>query len=114
MAEPPTREFIRKMETRRPFGARRVSVLALVDDGSALAEQFARCATLPPAEAAFSLEGIVRPIVEPVLTGARCSTTGLELMDVWRYFRLTWALPYRSTPGRTFASCATQPGLGTP
>src|SRR5207237_6235783 len=31
----------------------------------------------------------------------RCPHTGLRLIDVWRYFRHTWANPYKSVPGRT-------------
>jgi hypothetical protein len=30
-----------------------------------------------------------------------CPTTGLPLIDVWRYFRHTWSLEYRATPGRS-------------
>ena len=31
---------------------------------------------------------------------AKCDVTGLRLIDIWRYFRHTWSLEYRSTPGR--------------
>lgn len=103
MSEPPTREFVRRMETRQPFGARRVSVLDLVDDGATLADQLRLCAATAPEGAAAALAAVVDPVVEVVIPGARCATTGLDLTDIWRYFRLTWALPYRSTPGRTFA-----------
>ncbi len=30
----------------------------------------------------------------------RDDITGLRLLDIWRYFRLTWALPHKPTPGR--------------
>lgn len=30
-----------------------------------------------------------------------CEWTGLRLIDIWRYFRHTWANPYKSIPGRT-------------
>ncbi len=103
IAEPATREFVRSMGTRRAFAGRRVSVLDLVDDGEQLAALLAQCAAYNPPLRAERLSSIVRPRVEPVIVGARCDFTGLELMDIWRYFRLTWALPYRSTPGRMFA-----------
>ena len=34
---------------------------------------------------------------------AKCSITGLRLIDIWRYFRHTWSLEYRSIPGRQLA-----------
>src|SRR5262249_32773645 len=31
---------------------------------------------------------------------AKCSVTGLNRIDIWRYFRHTWSLEYRPIPGR--------------
>ena len=33
-------------------------------------------------------------------SGTKCAITGLNRMDIWRYFRHTWSLDYRSIPGR--------------
>jgi hypothetical protein len=103
LADPATREFVRSMETRRPFNTRRVSVLDLVDDGAALAQELKACALAPLEKRAALISDSVSPYIVPVTPGARCPTTGIELTDVWRYFRLTWAFAHRSTPGRTFA-----------
>jgi hypothetical protein len=95
------RSFIRKMETPRGFRGRRVSVLDLVDDGHSLALALSEAAQLPPSERVSALGRIVRPSLEVVAAGAQCEHTGLPLIDVWRYFRHTWSLEYRPTPGRT-------------
>ncbi len=42
----------------------------------------------------------VRPELELIEQGARDSTTGLLLQDIWRYARHFWSIPYQSTPGR--------------
>lgn len=103
LLEEPTAEFIRRMETRRIARRGRVSVLDLVDDGAALVERLRALRGLPRADLERGLQDLVRPRVQPVLVNARCEETDLPLTDIWRYFRLTWAVPYRSTPGRTFA-----------
>ncbi|MEX0717132.1 MAG: Druantia anti-phage system protein DruA [Planctomycetaceae bacterium] len=50
---------------------------------------------------ATALNGIVDPYLQFVRKGETCSETGLPLIDIWRYFRHTWAIPYKSVPGRT-------------
>jgi hypothetical protein len=90
------------MEARRVFNAQFVSVFSLMRDGRALSEQLRELST-DPTEAGF-LKG-ARAVVEPYLQFVdeenRCDQTGLRLMDVWRYFRHTWANPYKSVPGRS-------------
>lgn len=100
LADDAVRSFITKMETPRAFGTRRVSVLDLVDDGSALASALRAAAMDPPSERALALTRVVQPMLEIVEAGATCSMTGLMLIDIWRYFRHTWSLEYRPTPGR--------------
>src|SRR5207248_1488907 len=41
------------------------------------------------------------PYLQFVTEDARCSTTGLRLQDIWRYFRHTWVNQYVSVPGRS-------------
>jgi hypothetical protein len=43
---------------------------------------------------------LVDPEIEVCENGAKCSETGLSLIDIWRYFRHTWAHEYRAIPGR--------------
>jgi hypothetical protein len=101
LEEPAVRAFVARMETRRAFDGRRVSVLDLVDDGHALSTALARIAQLPPSERLDALAKLVRPSLQIADGAAKCSITGLPLIDVWRYFRHTWSLEYRATPGRT-------------
>ncbi len=95
------RDFIRRAETSTVVKGRRISVLDLIDDGHDLAVALRDIARLPPSERHHALRGVVRPEIDVVLADTRCSETGLPLMDVWRYFRHTWSLEYRPTPGRT-------------
>ena len=101
LEDPAVRAFISKMETRRNFDGRRVSVLDLVDDGHELAMALAEAAKLPPSERVVALRDLVQPVLQIAESGTRCDVTGLDLIDVWRYFRHTWSLEYRATPGRT-------------
>lgn len=101
LTDPTVRDFIRRVETATTVKGRRVSILSLVDDGHELAVALRDAARLPPSERAQTLRALIRPEIEVVGADRRCTETGLPLMDVWRYFRHTWALEYRSTPGRT-------------
>jgi hypothetical protein len=48
-----------------------------------------------------ALSAAISPYLQFVSEDAVCSWTGYRLIDIWRYFRHTWASPYRSIPGRT-------------
>jgi len=61
LEDPAVRAFIARMETRRAFEGRRVSVLDLVDDGHALSTSLAKVAKLPPSERPRALASVVRP-----------------------------------------------------
>ncbi len=101
LAEPSVTAFITRMERRtlRAPGVRS-SVLDLIDDGAALAREFAAIAALPEADRERALANLVNPVVEVCRSGTRCRDTGLPLNDIWRYFRHTWAHEYRPIPGR--------------
>jgi len=101
LREPSVASFLRHMERRtaRPPGVRS-SVLDLVDSGAGLAQEFRRISILPEAERAAALTKVVDPVIEICQSGAKCKDTGLPLIDIWRYFRHTWAHEYRAVPGR--------------
>ena len=101
LGEPSVRTFINRMERRtlRTPGVRS-SILDLIDDGEALADDLAAIATLPETEREPALAKLVDPVVEICQAGMRCPNTGLPLNDIWRYFRHTWAHEYRPIPGR--------------
>jgi hypothetical protein len=100
LREPSVRQFLNRMErsTLRPKG--RTSVLDLIDDGASLAKALKKVSALPADERDQALAEIIDPVVEICESGAKCNDTGLGLIDIWRYFRHTWAHEYRSVPGR--------------
>lgn len=101
LADPAVRAFLRRMETVRRRGSSRVSVLNLIDDGADLAAQLSNISRLPQGDIDRALSSVIRPRLEIVTTDSIDAVTGLRLMDVWRYFRHTWSMKYRPTPGRT-------------
>jgi hypothetical protein len=100
LREPSVRQFLARMERRALRGDRRASVLDLIDDGRALAREIGQINRLAENERDCALARLVDPVIEVCETGARCPDTGLFLIDVWRYFRHTWAHEYRPIPGR--------------
>ncbi|WP_430912162.1 Druantia anti-phage system protein DruA [Methylobacterium sp. sgz302541] len=100
LAEPSVSKFIARMHAPRRHGTSKVSIASLIDDGTDLARALSEISGLPSAERAEKLATVVDPVVEIVTSANRCLHTGLYLRDVWRYFRHTWSLEYRPTPGR--------------
>ena len=84
------KNFISMMEDKTSKSRR--SVLTLVADGNELAKRM---------KTSQNLSDAVRPQLELVDDSARDTITNHRLADIWRYFRLTWATPSESTPGRT-------------
>ena len=101
LAEPSVKSFLERSErrrTRKDHG--NTSIIDLIDDGADLARALAKINDLPADEREAALAKVVDPVVEVCETGVRCTHTGLPLIDIWRYFRHTWAHEYRSIPGR--------------
>lgn len=103
LSDPAVERFLRGMERPRVVSGRRVSVLDLVDDGHDLSVTLADISCLPPSLRDEALGEVVRPTLQVATPEDRCEHTGLPLFDVWRYFRHTWSLEYRTTPGRSLA-----------
>ena len=101
LAEPAVSSFLDRSERRRArIGHGKTSVIDLIDDGAELAKALAEVNELPADQRDAALAKIVDPVVEVCEAGVRCPDTGLPLIDIWRYFRHTWAHEYRSIPGR--------------
>jgi hypothetical protein len=103
LGDPGVQKFLGKMHRIVPRGAVRSSIADVIDDGAKLAASLQPFAGLPPTEAADRLKTVIDPVIEVCDEDAKCSVTGLRLIDIWRYFRHTWSLEYRSTPGRQMA-----------
>lgn len=100
-----TASFLQSMERRRrgPRGDW-VSIFSLMRDGAALARAIERANAYPAdAQRESALATLIQPYVQVVRRGEPCAHTGLDLSQIWRYFRHTWTTTYQSTPGRHLA-----------
>ena len=112
LREPATRRFIISMERPSRLSGLR-PVTELIADGRRLAQQLAPVSALPRSERGEALASICQPYVQTVDAESTDAHTGLRLMDIWRYFRHSWATRYRSSPGRNLFYLirdAAQPG----
>ena len=100
LLDPSVQKFLSRVMAERWRGGVKASVLDLVDDGAELARLLVATRDKPHEATIKDLRKVIRPSVEVVTDDARCATTGLRLMDIWRFFRHTWSLEYRSIPGR--------------
>lgn len=103
LSDPSVQKFIGRMHRVVSRSDARSSIADVIDDGARLAASLRPFASLPPIDAADRLKSVIDPVIEVCDEGAKCSATGLRLIDIWRYFRHTWSLEYRSTPGRQMA-----------
>lgn len=94
----PVQDFIKSMERRRLFRGQWTSIFSLMRDGSELSSSL-RAASIGGETRALSK--VIRPYLQIVTPSAKCEHTGLDLADIWRYFRSTWANRYQSIPGRS-------------
>ncbi len=101
LQEPSVKSFVRSMEIARLFDDRLVSIFSLMRDGRELSKVLQKARVHNNNGWANALEQIVDPYLQFVSDNARCSFTGLRLVDIWRYFRHTWTNQYTSVPGRS-------------
>lgn len=96
------RQFIRGMEKRRIGNDDWVSIYSLMRDGRGLAAALRKANQCrSEAERITALRKVVDPYLQFADENAVCPHTGLRLIDIWRYFRHTWANEYTTVPGRT-------------
>ena len=100
LVTPSVHRFLDRLSRTATNNGKKSSALDLVDRGADLAEALRPLGNMPPDEALAQLRGIIDPQVEACDETSRCSETGIRLLDIWRYFRHTWSLEYRSMPGR--------------
>ena len=101
LSESSTQMFIRRMETRKKHGNGFFSVFSLMRDGPELSRSLKSARRAPEgAPRTAELRKVINPYIQVVEVGKQCRHTGLDLQDIWRYFRHTWVTPYRSVPGR--------------
>lgn len=102
LENPSVRRFLERLCRPAQNNGHRSSALNVVDDGAQLAAELEEIAALPDAAAWDRLRALIDPVLVPCDDSSRCPFTGIRLMDLWRFFRHTWSLEYRSIPGRQF------------
>lgn len=86
-------DFINRMEKVNPS---KHSIAELIADGNELADRLERANN-----GEIEASSAVIPYLQLVKENERDAYTGLKISEIWRYFRLTWATPAETTPGRT-------------
>lgn len=85
--QPSVLRFIEKMERPKKYQGQEISIRKLVGD----AEQII--------QAIRENRQIVDPYIQ-LVTNSVDKYTGYRDTDIWRYFRYTWSIPYKTMPGR--------------
>ena len=84
---PSVATFIRQMESNKNYQGNNISVRDLIGDKHFLIQQIQNG------------QRVCDPYIQ-LVTGERDTLTGYKLSDIWRYFRYTWSIPYKTMPGR--------------
>lgn len=79
--------FVRKMEAAKTYNGKTVSIENLIGNTDVLMERIRNG------------HQVCEPYVQ-LVTNDRDEYTGYKLKDIWRYFRYTWSIPYKTMPGR--------------
>lgn len=80
--------FVERMEQEKEYKGTQISIRCLIGDSRLLIDRIHN-----------SEEPIVAPYIQFV-SHTRDEHTGYWLSDIWRYFRYTWSIPYKTMPGR--------------
>ena len=88
---PGTSTFIRKMHSRTRTTK---SIDCLIDEPTELIKAL----TEKSQSSNDHLKKIIDPYIQPVDSKTRDAFTNLRLSDVWKYFRHTWSLEYKTNP----------------
>ena len=86
--EPSILNFIEKLEKEKVYNGKRLSIKNLIGNSQQLIEKIQA-----------QDEHIVQPYIQ-LVTHCKDRYTGYWLSDIWRYFRYTWSIPYKTMPGR--------------
>lgn len=104
LADPSTARFVRKMEQPRPWKGpegttQRLSVRDLFLRPDVLADRLRAFAAASEPEKLGLLPTIIQPYLQ-VADQAVDVHSGRRLIDIWRYARYTWSMPFAEVPGR--------------
>ena len=88
------RDFILRVE-QGTWTKQHSPISALISDGKVLVQKLRSVIS-----GAIKLSDVIDPVIQ-LVDDSTDSTTGLRLLDIWRYFRYTWSSPAENTPGRS-------------
>ena len=80
-------QFVQKMETEKEYNGSLISVKNLIGNPFEIIRRIKE------------KEQVVSPYIQ-LVTHEKDKYTGFWLSDIWRYFRYTWSIPYKTMPGR--------------
>jgi len=98
LAEDSHKRFIYGVERPNRYSSCK-PISDLIADGRRLHQQLIVIQSLPEAERIGALSSICRPYLQ-LVSDERDQFTNIRLIDIWRYFRHSWSMRYRSSPGR--------------
>lgn len=84
---PSVSAFIKQMEFNKNHHGNNISIRNLIGDKHFLIQQIQNG------------QKVCDPYIQ-LVTSERDALTGYKLSDIWRYFRYTWSIPYKTMPGR--------------
>lgn len=80
-------KFVSTMEKDKEYNGKNISIRSLIGDKKELINRI------------NNHNRIVDPYIQ-LVTKEKDGLSGYTLSDIWRYFRYTWSIPYKTMPGR--------------
>ena len=84
---PSVKSFVKSLERERVYNGDTVSIKNLIGRADLIRNSI------------DNGQIITKPYIQ-LVTDSRDEFTGIPLGDIWRYFRYTWSIPYKTMPGR--------------
>lgn len=81
-------QFVQKMESEKKYNDSLISIKCLIGSPDELIRRIGE-----------NIEPIILPYIQ-LVSHEKDEHTGYWLSDIWRYFRYTWSIPYKTMPGR--------------
>ena len=81
------KNFVENLEKERVYNGNRVSIKNLIGRADLIRDSIDKGKV------------ITKPYIQ-LVTNSKDEFTGIALGDIWRYFRYTWSIPYKTMPGR--------------
>ena len=97
---PSIRDFVKRMETQRLYKSKWHSIFSLMRDGEELSRKIDDYNSLHNDLNEKEIQNFIDPYIQFSELKLKDEFTGIDLHNIWRYFRYTWSLEYKTLPGR--------------